>query len=82
MHLATLCAFEDELASIQKEAGLRDVWSKGTIPLQEAAAHLGRKAGVKAENVLDAARKLPVVGKKLKDVNLGHVQEVAQRLMT
>lgn len=82
MNLVTLMAFEDELASIQKEAGLKDVWTKGTKPIIQAYERTGAKTGVHAENLLAAARKVPIIGKPLRGVGVGDVTDVARRLMT
>lgn len=83
MHLATLLAFEEELASIQKEAGLRDVWTRGTKPLLDAYERSGQKAGIHVENLMDVAKKkLPGAEKALKGKNLGHLSETARRLLT
>lgn len=81
MNLVTLVAFEDELAAIQKEAGVRDALRKGTKPLVEQLTHAGQKAGVLGEGALDKLRKAPVVGKNLKKLNLGHIHDMANRLL-
>lgn len=70
MHPVTLKAFEDELASISKEAGIKDFLKRGTKPLSEKYTQLGQKAAIASDNLLDKAKKLPVVGKRVNEVNL------------
>lgn len=81
MHSATINAFTEELLSIQKEAGLRDLLKRGTKPLKQGVDRVGMKTLLATDKVFDRARKLPVVGKKLKGVNLGHALEASIRLL-